>query len=168
MIVQFITTFLLLLHSLFGSQPDSIVRTSVPPDSIWATTTGLVSEVIDGDTIAVRLVTGETVRVRYIGINTPEIWPTLECGGASSTARNRTLVAGKTVTLIPGPGLYDKYNRRLAYVYVGDMFVNQTLIAEGWASLMMIPPNTAYRVTFERLETLARSTHEGVWSCSRR
>jgi micrococcal nuclease len=98
-------------------------------------------------------------------MNTPEIYPSVECGGTEAADRNRTLVAGKDVTIIPGPGLYDKYGRRLAYVYVGGVFVNETLVQEGMAELMMIPPNTAYQHQFEILQTAARSKRVGIWRC---
>ena len=165
MVLHFFTAFLLLLQAYV-----SPYFTVTPPHTatgiVWATTTGVTTHVVDGDTIDVRLENSEVVRVRYIGMNSPEIYPTVECGGASSTARNHELVGGKTVTLVPGPGLYDTYGRRLAYVYVGDTFVNETLVAEGWAELMMIPPNTSYRDSFEILTTTARSKAAGIWTCS--
>lgn len=164
MIAQALTAFFLFLQSVFLS-PAVPPTTTDRSNILWATTTGVVARVIDGDTIDVRLPDGKTARVRYIGMNTPEIRPTIECGGESAAARNRELVDEKTVTLVPGPGLYDKYHRRLAYVYVGDTFVNQILVAEGFAALMMIPPNTAYKATFEILESAARSKKQGIWSC---
>ena len=48
-----------------------------------------VLAVIDGDTIEV-LVDGRRERVRYIGIDTPEVWPQdqIECYGPEASARN--------------------------------------------------------------------------------
>ena len=164
MVLQLFSALLLIFHNWWGG-------TIVPVDRVpveWVTTTGVVAHIVDGDTIDVRLADVTTVRVRYIGIDTPEVQPQPECGNASATARNRDLVFGKTVTLVPGPGPYDTYGRRLAYVYVGDIFINQTLLKEGWAELMMIPPNTAYRPDFEILQTTARTQRAGIWSCSGR
>ena len=166
MVLHMLTVLVAAIQSFFGVPVDMTHPTpALPENVVWATTTAAVVRVIDGDTIDVRLPTGQRSRVRYIGMNTPEIRPQLECGGASSTARNQELVDGKTVILVPGPGRYDKYGRRLAYVYVGDTFVNQELLAEGWAELMMIPPNTAYQSTFEILRNRARSKGAGIWSC---
>lgn len=164
MILQFITAFLLFTQG-FLSFLFPLSTESNGSEASSRTTEGVVIRVIDGDTIDVREADGKIARIRYIGINTPELRPSPECGAASSTARNRELVADKTVTLISGPGVSDQYGRGLAYVYVGNTFVNQTLIAEGWASLMMIPPNTAYQSTFEILETVARSNKQGIWNC---
>lgn len=63
-----------------------------------ATTSAVVSEVIDGDTI--RLSTGE--RVRYIGIDTPETvdpHKTVQCFGNQASTENERLVLGKEVVL---------------------------------------------------------------------
>ena len=166
--LQLVTTGLLVVQSWFAISFQSVTTKPVPSGVVWATTTASVTNVIDGDTIDVALPDGTSARVRYIGIDTPEMYPTLECGGKEATDRNQTLVAGRTVTLVPGPGPYDRYGRRLAYVYVDATFVNETLVQEGVASLMMISPNTAYRQPFEILQTTARSKSVGLWSCPRR
>jgi len=62
---------------------------------------GTVVRIVDGDTIHVKV--GERVeKVRYIGMNTPEVHhPTRgeEPGGREATEANRRLVAGKRVRL---------------------------------------------------------------------
>src|SRR5262245_33708375 len=82
------------------------------------TLTGRVVKLVDGDTIWVDL--GSRVeKVRYIGVNTPEIHhPTRgeEPGGRAAAAVNRTLVAGRQVRLEPDVQLRDRYGRLLAYV----------------------------------------------------
>lgn len=166
--LQLVTTGFLIVQSWFSVSSPTVPPRLTPVDTSWATTTATVTKVIDGDTIDVELPDGNSARVRYIGIDTPEIYPTLECGGREAADRNRTLVASQTVTLIPGPGLYDQYSRRLAYVYVGATFVNEALVQEGLASLMMISPNTAYRQPFEILQIAARSKGVGMWSCMNR
>ena len=166
--LQLVTTGLLVVQSWFAVPFQSVPTKPVPSGVVWATTTAAVTKVIDGDTIDVALPDGTSARVRYIGIDTPEMYPTLECDGKEAADRNQTLVAGRTVTLIPGLGPYDRYGRRLAYVYVDATFVNETLVQEGMASLMMISPNTAYRQSFEILQTAARSKGVGMWSCPRR
>jgi len=99
-----------------------------------------VTRVIDGDTIDVRLVSvpealldelraGTTVRVRYIGVDAPELE---EPGGNEATRLNTLLVEDRTVYLEVENQLWDKYGRLLAYVYLdptGCLMVNLTLIA---------------------------------------
>ena len=94
--------------------------------------TSIVSRIVDGDTI--ELGTGE--RVRYIGIDTPEtVDPRKEvqCFGKEASAKNKELVEGKEVRLVKDVSDKDKYGRLLRYVYVGDVFVNEKLVSEGYA-----------------------------------
>ena len=101
--------------------------------------TGTVVSVIDGDTIDVNL-NGQIVRVRYIGMNTPE---SNEVCGSEATAANAALVSGRTVTMVRDVSETDQYGRLLRYVYVGDVFVNGDLVAGGWADPIDYPPDTA-------------------------
>jgi micrococcal nuclease len=94
-----------------------------------------VVHVVDGDTIDVQL-DGRKVRVRYIGMNTPETkHPTKgqELCGPEASAANRQLVAGQTVRLELDVQPWDRYQRLLAYVYVSDVMVNAELVRQGYA-----------------------------------
>lgn len=158
-----ITTFLLSLGMLFGVPIEAPVQT----DLIAGTTTAIVTKVIDGDTIDISLVgDSDSIRVRYIGIDTPEPYATdiPECGSSEATKRNKELVDGQTVTIIPGIDPYDQHDRLLAYVYVDETFVNETLVKEGYATVMMIKPNTQYQNHFNNLYKNAREEKLGIWS----
>ena len=100
---------------------------------------GTVTNVVDGDTIDVSL-NGAVVRVRYIGMDTPEYDQTC---GTEATQANAALVAGQTVRLVRDVSETDQYGRLLRYVYVGDTFVNGALVAGGWAVAKDYPPDTA-------------------------
>jgi micrococcal nuclease len=129
----------------------------VPPRSL----TGPVVKVVDGDTIDVDL-DGQRVRVRYIGVNTPETkHPTKgrePCGGEASAA-NRTLVDGRTVRLELDVQPWDRYQRLLAYVYVGELMVNAELVRQGYAQ----PPDVRYQSQFLDLQRAAREAGVGCW-----
>jgi micrococcal nuclease len=94
--------------------------------------TAQVVRVVDGDTIHVRI--GDRIeKVRYIGMNTPELHhPTegVEAFGQEAAEANRKLLEGQTVRLELDVQERDKYSRLLAYVYVGDMMVNAELVAQ--------------------------------------
>jgi endonuclease YncB( thermonuclease family) len=93
----------------------------------------IVTRVIDGDTIDVNI-NGVVQRVRYIGIDTPEYTSTKEYYGAEATAKNRSLVEGRTVTLVKDVSETDRYDRLLRYVLVGNVFVNYELVRLGFAT----------------------------------
>jgi micrococcal nuclease len=113
--------------------------------------TARVLRVIDGDTIDV-LVAGQEMRVRYVGVNTPERDETCY---ADATAANRRMVEGQTVRLVRDQSNTDRYGRWLRYVYVGDTFVNRTLIEQGYAETVLYEPDDRYYEDFARLEAMA-------------
>jgi micrococcal nuclease len=124
-----------------------------------------VERVVDGDTIEV-LVGGEDEDVRYIGIDTPEsVEPgaPVECYGLRASHLNEQLVAGRKVRLVFDAERRDAYGRLLAYVYVGDRFVNAELVRRGYATPLTIPPNDKHAALFERLAREAGADGRGLW-----
>jgi micrococcal nuclease len=129
------------------------------------TTRAEVLRVIDGDTIEVVL-DGSTEDVRYIGIDTPEsVAPgqPVECYGKRASAANERLVDGATARLVIGAEPRDPYGRLLAYVYVGDTFVNAELVRRGFARTLTIAPNIDQAPLFDRLERRAADSGRGLW-----
>ena len=122
--------------------------------------TAAVIQVIDGDTIVIE---GD-YRVRYIGIDTPEIRPAVEAYGGEAWQVNRELVEGKEVRLERDVSETDRYGRLLRYVYVDDVFVNAELVRQGLAEVKSYPPDTKYQDYFEELESLARKARLGMWA----
>lgn len=130
-----------------------------------ATLEATVLRVVDGDTIVVSLGT-RVERVRYIGVNTPEVHhPTRgeEPGGREASAVNRELVEGRTVRLELDVQERDRYRRLLAYVWVGDVMVNAELVRRGYAQVMTVPPNVRYQALFLKLQREAREAGRGLW-----
>lgn len=137
----------------------------------------VVLRVADGDTVLVRILaaggrpTRRTERVRYIGVDTPEsVKPNapVECFGKRASEFNRRLVDGRRVRLVPDREPLDRYGRTLAYVYVGETFVNAELVRRGYARTLTIPPNTAKARYLAHLERVAKRTKAGLWgACGR-
>jgi len=62
----------------------------------------VVTHVVDGDTLDARLQDGRTIRVRLIGIDTPETkepGTPVECGGPEAAESLKRLVEGRDVVL---------------------------------------------------------------------
>ena len=127
---------------------------SVPPD------TARVTRVIDGDTITI----AGGYKVRYIGIDTPEIYPRIEAFGIEAWQANRELVEGKEVRLERDVTETDRYGRLLRYVYVDDIFVNAELVRLGLARSKAYPPDTKYQDLLEEMEAEAREAGRGMWA----
>lgn len=123
----------------------------------------------DGDTIDVMLA-GRRVRVRYIGIDAPELSdqrPAVAALAQSAWMENRRMVQGREVALEWDVERTDVYGRLLAYVYVEPgIFVNGWLVEQGLARTLTIPPNVKHRDALRALELAARAGGRGMWAAS--
>lgn len=123
----------------------------------------LVTRVIDGDTII--LADGRTIR--YLGMDTPEsVDPKkpVHCLAQAAAAKNKELVLGQYVSLIYDQEKIDKYGRTLAYVFVGDNFINLELVDLGLARAYPYAPNFLHRQDFADAQARAQQKKMGLWS----
>ncbi len=125
--------------------------------SVPAGDSARVVRVIDGDTIDVNL-GGTEYRVRYVGMNTPE---RDEVCYREAVDANRRLVEGQTVTLVRDTSNTDRYDRLLRYIYVGNTFVNQALVEQGYAEAVRYDPDDQEWQNFVALERQAASANLG-------
>jgi len=110
-----------------------------------------VVKVIDGDTI--NLDNGKTVR--YINVDTPEKG---ECFYEESKKINENLVLDKEVEIKTDENTMDRFGRTLAYVWLGDMFINEELLKRGAGEYFLDTVNQHYE---ERLVQAAESGYQG-------
>ena len=142
--------------TLLGLQLEQVTSPS-PEESLATYETQTLARVIDGDTI--ETTNGE--RVRLIGIDAPERG---EAGfDEAKEYLERLLDPGDDVILQPGKDTYDRYGRQLAYVYLGDVFINEAMIASGWALPLPIPPNTLHQETFASAHQRAQNERRGLF-----
>jgi micrococcal nuclease len=156
------SVLLLLLAALVLLRPwEELDLGNEPPASASA----YVTRVVDGDTVEVQL-HGEEEDVRYIGVDTPEtVKPgaPVDCFGPQASSFNHRLVERRRVRLVFGPERRDQYGRLLAYVYLGDRFVNAELVRRGLARTLFIPPNNRFEGRLKRLEIAAARAGRGLW-----
>ena len=130
------------------------------------TTPATVVRVVDGDTIEVEI-EGQTHKVRYIGIDTPEtVDPRrpVGCFGEEASAANEALVEGRIVGLEEDVSDTDSFGRLLRYVWLNSQeMVNAILVREGYAQASAYPPDVRYQELFDGLEAAARSAERGLW-----
>ncbi len=128
-----------------------------------------VIRAVDGDTLDVRLSSGEEVDVRLIGIDTPETHrpgTPIECGGPPASRSMHRLADGRQVTLVTDPtqDRIDRYGRLLAYVMRGRRDLNRIQVRRGWASVYVYDGVPFQRVrSYRAAAAAARSYHLGVW-----
>jgi micrococcal nuclease len=125
-----------------------------------------VLKVTDGDTIHVRY-QGRDERVRLIGVNTPEVdWygGEAQCFGDEAGRYAQGRLTDATVQLVFDVDLRDRYDRLLAYVYLGSELFNLTLVQQGYARADPVPPDTKMASLFAGAEAQARQAGRGLWS----
>ena len=128
-----------------------------------------VIEVIDGDTIDVRI-GYKRQRIRLVGIDTPETKDPrkpVQCfGHEASNHTAQLLPRGTIVRLEHDLEEHDIYNRLLAYVWRASdgLFVNLDLVTGGFADILSIAPNTAHADEFRAAMTAAKAAPRGLWA----
>ncbi|MGA7436427.1 MAG: thermonuclease family protein [Solirubrobacterales bacterium] len=124
-----------------------------------------VLSVTDGDTLDLRTSSGRSETVRLIGIDTPEVYGGVECGGRIASTTMKRLATGATVTVRTDPSqdLRDRYGRLLAYVNKGNQDLGQAMIAKGLASTYVYDEVFQRFPAYNRAETRARATDRGSW-----
>lgn len=157
-----------------SAEPDSDQQAESTPIPLLPVA---VTKVVDGDTVYVRLESGRTEKVRFIGVNTPEIHhPAI---GEEPYAREASAfiaknLSGRKVWLELDAQKRDKYGRLLTYVWIepprsaseaevrAKMF-NARLLLDGYAQVMPIPPNVKYSDMFVKFQQEAREQRKGLW-----
>jgi micrococcal nuclease len=123
--------------------------------------------VIDGDTFVIT----PNVRVRLIGINAPEMdkngKPEPYAVKAKSTASQKLTNATK-IRLETDGSKYDKYNRRLALVYVKsgnkEILLNEYLIEQGLATFeSQYYYSEKMKTKFKAAERKAKMNRKNLW-----
>jgi micrococcal nuclease len=160
-----LVALLLALAALQQWRPE-LFRRAAPP--ALESETCRVARVVDGDTL---LLAGTKERGRLIGADTPETvkpnWP-VEPWGPEAAAFTRDFLSGGEVRLeFDGPAR-DKYERKLAYVWVGDRMLNEELIRAGLArAKLQYEYSAVVKERFRRAEGEAHSAHRGIWSAEK-
>ena len=137
--------FLIFLFSLHPASADY-------PDGYYD-----VKSVINGDTC--ELTDGK--RVRLIGTDAPK---TVEICSTQSTQHLKSLIEGKTVYLEKDVSETDSNERLLRYTRVGNTFVNNQMMYDGYAYAVEEPPDTKYASQLVSSEENARANKRGcLW-----
>ncbi|MGB3413740.1 MAG: thermonuclease family protein [Microbacteriaceae bacterium] len=143
---------------------------SIPlPDDAQA---AKVKHIHDGDTLFLEALEsgnqisekGE-VKVRLVGIDTPEVSSPKECYGDEATNALKNLIpVNSTVWVSTDREPYDKYDRMLLYIWNEDgTFVNLQMVADGYAEAIKVRPNDYFYAELKQAENEAYSANIGMW-----
>ena len=144
-----------------------ILSLVVPSEQIASAATMVtVERVVDGDTF-IYMDGDEHVRVRMIGIDTPEsVHPTESKNtkwGKKVSKWVKKKLTGKKVKLKYDKDKYDQYGRVLAYVYLGKKMFNKILLKMGYARAVYYAPNGKHKELFFKTQVWAMNHEKGFW-----
>ncbi len=176
------------LMSLFGylappteKVPQTLVQNSLAPTQEATTSAekqvgvvveeiGQVTRVVDGDTLEV-LVGGQAMKIRVIGINTPEtVDPrkSVECFGQQASSEAKRLLENQQVRLEidPTQGDKDKYDRYLRFVWLenGNSDYGKQMIANGFAFEYTYQTPYKYQAEYKLAQQTAEAEKKGLWA----
>jgi micrococcal nuclease len=133
-------------------------------------TTALVSRVVDGDTVDIVDDVRGRLRVRLLGIDTPETKKpgfTVGCWGPEATGFAESTLRGQQVALVTDPtqDLHDRYGRTLAYLDKADGWDYSIEAARAGAAHSYVyhdRPAARY-AAIAAAEQEAIDAHRGLW-----
>ncbi len=126
---------------------------------------------VDGDTVVLRgrgtgPLPARPTRVRLLLVDTPEVFTGPECFGPEAADRAEELLPdGSEVRVQADRDPQDRFGRPLLHVWnaVG-VEVGQALLREGFATVLVVRPNTAYLQDYRVAEKEAEQAGRGLWS----
>ena len=125
----------------------------------------LVTDVVDGDTIKARF-RGRVITVRLIGVDAPEVVGpnnSIECFALQASLHATEILDGRRVRLELDVDELDRYDRTLAYVWLGDRLFNEQPVSGGFAIAGTYPPNVSYDERLRSAQREARNHNRGLW-----
>lgn len=156
-------------HAPVAAVETAAVGSSTPPAKSAPKDTYPVAKVVDGDTIDI-VMSGKSVRVRLIGLDTPEIVDPrkpVQCFAKEASDKAKEILVGQSVRIEgdPSQDRYDKYGRLLAYVYLPDgTLFNKYMIAEGYGHEYTYHLPYKHQAEFKAAEKKAREEKKGLWT----
>ena len=130
-----------------------------------------VVNVLDGDTFEIKI-DKKVWKVRMLGIDTPETLDPrkpVQCYGKEASDKSKEILTNKSVKIEidETQDALDKYGRILTYVYLGDNFVNEYLLQEGFAREYKYSKKYKFQTEFRKIEKEAKKEKKGLWlSCA--
>ncbi len=125
---------------------------------------------VDGDTATFKDQSGTTFKTRFLAIDTPEtVHPTKEVelyGKEASTYTCTQLTNATEIKLEydEGSSKVDKYGRRLAWIYVDQVLLQEKLIEQGYAKVAYLYGDYKYTELLQKKEEEAKEKKLGLWA----
>jgi micrococcal nuclease len=127
-----------------------------------------IQKIYDGDTVQLQ----DGRKLRFIGINTPEIGhdgnPSEPYADQAMRFLKQLFSDNPVIGLRYDRERKDRYGRLLAHPYLPDgRSVNVLMLAKGMAAHIVVPPNSWSFGCYGEVERSARSADKGLWQSGR-
>jgi endonuclease YncB( thermonuclease family) len=125
-----------------------------------------IIEVIDGDTVRVKLQGGPTRDVRLLGIDTPEVYGGVECGGEPASKKLKTMLPRNTRVMLISDrtqSLTDRYDRMLRYVMKGKIDTGKAQLRRGMAKVYTFDKRVSRYNVYDGAQAQAKRRNVGNW-----
>ena len=123
---------------------------------------GDVARIVDGDTITLLLEDNKKIKVRLLGIDTPELD---QPHGTEARDYLIHMILGQSTTCICTK--QDRYKRWVCQVLIGDVDVNWLLVRDGfawWYRYYKHEQSAEDQLRYEEAELIAKRQRIGIWS----
>ena len=124
-----------------------------------------LASAIDGDTAHFYTQSGDYIKVRFLGVDTPESTYQKEAWGkAASNFMKELLQNAETIVVQfdPSGNIMDTYDRYLAYVWADGVLTNLELVKNAY-STMKLSSKSPYFDAFYETESIVSKTGRRVW-----
>jgi len=124
---------------------------------------------VDGDTARFQDKDGNIIKTRFLAIDTPEtVHPKKgeeSFGKEASNYTCRSLTNAKEIRLEydNDSEKEDKYGRRLAWVFVDDVLLQEQLIELGYAKVAYLYGDYEYTTHLQEVEARVKKEEKGIW-----
>lgn len=124
-----------------------------------------LARAVDGDTAHFYTQSGEYIKVRFLGVDTPESTYQKEAWGKAAANFMKDLLENAETIVVqfdPTGNHMDTYDRYLAYVWADGVLTNLELVKNGY-STMKLSSKSPYFDAFYETEILVSQTGRRVW-----
>lgn len=136
------------------------------PFNVYALDKVKLDKCIDGDTASF-IYKGETVKFRFLSINTPESTSKVEAFGKEAsefTCKELKNASKIEVEFEENTDKKDKYGRYLAYIFVDGELLQEKLVYNGLADLKYNKTSYKYTDRLDKANKHAKENYLGIYS----
>lgn len=121
----------------------------------------------DGDTIRVQLADGMKVNVRFLLVDTPELYPKKgrqPFARAAKAFTKRILMSSEDIRISRDREIWDQYGRLLAYVYCDGKLIQEYLVESGYARVYHTKNKDKKKIKrLYDLQEQAKKKRKNIW-----